>query len=234
MEEAMMAKRLSRTARRELIAAVRGRYLASTPPVKREILREFAAITGYHRKSAIRILNDGAGDGMVVIQRQRLRTYDQAFCATLVVLWEASDRVCGKRLHALLPSLVPALERHGHLVLDSSARTKLLGVSAATIDRLLGEARGACDRRRVRRAPTALRRSVPIRTYADWNSPEPGFMEIDLVAHCGDRLVGAFVHTLTLTDIASTWTECVPLLVRTGAYDPWVTFGMRQPGNNLS
>src|ERR1700694_5928274 len=146
MEEAVMAKRLSGTARRELIAAVRGRYLASTPPVKREILREFAAITGYHRKSAIRILNDGAGDGSVAIQRQRLRTYDQAFCATLVVLWEASDRVCGKRLHALLPSLVPALERHGHLVLDSSARTKLLGVSAATIDRLLGEARGACDR----------------------------------------------------------------------------------------
>jgi hypothetical protein len=213
----MMAKRLSGTARRELIAAVRGRYLASTPPVKREILREFAAITGYHRKSAIRILNGGGEDGIDVIQRQRLRTYDEGFCTTLIVLWEASDRVCGKRLQALLPSLVPALERHGHLVLDSSARTKLLRVSAATIDRLLAEARGACDRRRVRRAPTALRRSVPIRTYADWNSPEPGFMEIDLVAHCGDRLVGAFVYTLTLTDIASTWTECVPLLVRTGA-----------------
>ena len=213
----MMAKRLSGSARRELIAAVRGRYLASAPPAKREILREFAAITGYHRKSAIRILNGGAEDGADVVQRQRLRIYDEAFCTTLIVLWEASDRVCGKRLQALLPSLVPALERHGHLVLDSSARTKMLGVSAATIDRLLAEARGACDRRRVRRAPTALRRSVPIRTYADWKSPEPGFMEIDLVAHCGDRLVGAFVYTFTLTDIASTWTECVPLLVRTGA-----------------
>jgi hypothetical protein len=147
-----MAKRLSGTARRELIAAVRGRYLASTPPVKREILREFAAITGYHRKSAIRILNGSAEDGMEVVQRPRLRIYDSAFCTTLIVLWEASDRVCGKRLQALLPSLVPALERHGHLVLDSSARTKLLGVSAATIDRLLAEARGACDRRRARRA----------------------------------------------------------------------------------
>ena len=118
----------------------------------------------------------------------------------------------------MLPLLVPALERHGHLVIDSSARTQLLGVSAATIDRLLAEARGACDRRRVRRAPTALRRSVPIRTYADWNSPEPGFMEIDLVAHCGDRLVGAFVYPLTLTDIASTWTKCVPLLIPRPGY----------------
>jgi hypothetical protein len=197
-----MAKRLSGLARRELIVAVRGRYSTSAPSVKREILREFAAITGYHRNSAIRILN-GNGGHSVAIPRQRPRLYDDAFCSTLIVLWEASDRVCGKRLRALLPLLVPSLERHGHLVLEPPARIKLLAVSAATIDRLLAEARGLYDRRRVRRAPTALRRSVPIRTAADWNAPEPGFMEIDLVAHCGDRLVGAFIYTLTLTDYPS-------------------------------
>jgi hypothetical protein len=212
-----MAKRLSGSARRELVAAVRARYGASAPSVKREILREFSAITGYHRKSAIRILNEDGGESGVVVRCPRRRIYDEAFCRTLIVLWEASDRVCGKRLRALLPLLVPALERHGHLIVEPLARARLLGVSAATIDRLLVEARGLCGRRRVRRAPTALRPSVPIRTFADWNSPEPGFMEIDLVAHCGDRLIGAFVYTLTLTDIASTWTECVPLLVRTGA-----------------
>ena len=126
-------------------------------------------------------------------------------------LWQAAAGV------ALLPLLVPALKRHGHFVVEPLALTRLLGVSAATIDRLLVDARGLCGRRRVRRAPTALRRSVPIRTFAYWNSPEPGFMEIDLVANCGDRIIGVFVYTLTLTDIASTWTECVPLLVRTGA-----------------
>jgi hypothetical protein len=183
-----MAKRLSGLARRELIVAVRGRYSTSAPSVKREILREFVAITGYHRKSAIRILNDIGDASGAAIPLQRPRLYDDAFCSTLIVLWEASDRVCGKRLRALLPLLVPALERHGHLALEPSARIKLLAVSAATIDRLLAEARGLCARRRVRRAPTALRRSVPIRTYADWNSPEPGFMEIDLVAHCGGAL----------------------------------------------
>ena len=212
-----MAKRPSGSARRELVAAVRARYRGSAPSVKREILREFAAITGYHRKSAIRILNDEQTERASVTRHRRPRVYDEAFCRTLIVLREASDRVCGKRLRALLPLLVPALERHGHLVVEPMARARLLGVSAATIDRLLAEARRLCDRSRVRRAPTALRRSVPIRTFADWNSPEPGFMEIDLVAHCGDRLIGAFVYTLTLTDIASTWTECVPLLVRTGA-----------------
>jgi hypothetical protein len=212
-----MATRLSGSARRELIVAVRGRYSTSAPSVKRTILREFVAISGYHRKSALRILNGDGCDSKSTTAQLRPRLYDDAFRSTLIVLWEASDRVCGKRLRALLPLLVPALERHGHLVLEPSARIKLLAVSAATIDRLLADARGLCDRRRIRRAPTALRRSVPIRTSADWNSPEPGFMEIDLVAHCGDRLVGAFVYTLTLTDIASTWTECVPLLVRTGA-----------------
>jgi hypothetical protein len=211
-----MAKALSGSARRELIDAVRARYRSSEPAAKRLILREFTALTGYHRKSAIRVLNGVAGESDTVAPR-RPRIYDEAFCRTLVVLWEASDRVCGKRLRALLPVLVPALERHGHLILEPLARTKLLDVSAATIDRLLAEARGLSDRQRVRRAPSALRRSVPIRTYADWNAPDPGFMEIDLVAHCGERMAGAFVHTLTLTDIASTWTECVPLLVREGS-----------------
>jgi hypothetical protein len=212
----MAAKKLSGSARRELVTAVRARYRASDPSAKREILREFAAITGYHRKSAIRILSDHGREVSTKLLRTRPLIYDAAFCRTLIVLWEASDRVCGKRLRALLPLLVPALERHGHLVAEPVVRARL-AVSAATIDRLLGEAREHCGRRRARRAPTALRRSVPIRTFADWNMPQPGSMEMDLVAHCGDRLEGSFVYTLTLTDIASTWTECVPLLVRTGA-----------------
>ena len=212
-----MAKTLSGVARRELIDAVRARYRISTRAEKRLILREFSAITGYHRKSAIRVLNQADGTDAAVCRAARPRVYDEAFRRTLVVLWEASDRVCGKRLRAILPTLVPALEHHGHMAVDAGTRAKLMAISAASIDRLLQEARGLSDRRSPRRMPTALRRSVPIRTYADWNAPPPGFMEIDLVAHCGEVLKGAFVHTLTLTDIASGWTECVPLVVRDSA-----------------
>ena len=107
----MAARTLSGPARRELVDAVRVRYRISTPTGKRLILREFVAISGYHRKSAIRILNGDADENDAVARRRRPRVYDEAFCRTLVVLWEASDRVCGKRLRALLPSLVPALER---------------------------------------------------------------------------------------------------------------------------
>ena len=185
-----MAKTLSGVARRELIDAVRARYRISTRAEKRLILKEFSAITGYHRKSAIRVLNQVDGADAAVCRTVRPRVYDEAFRRTLVVLWEASDRVCGKRLRAILPTLVPALEHHGHMAVDAGRRAKLMAISAASIDRLLQEARGLSDRRSPRRMPTALRRSVPIRTYADWNAPPPGFMEIDLVAHCGEVLKG--------------------------------------------
>ncbi len=132
----------------------------------------------------------------------------------LTTLWEASDRLCGKRLRPLLPALVDALERHGHLMLDDSLRKRLLAASPATIDRLLHAARATTSAERRARGKPALRRSVPVRTFADWNDPPPGNMEIDLVAHCGGTVAGSFVHTLVLTDIATGWTECLPLVVR--------------------
>jgi hypothetical protein len=116
-----------------------------------------------------------------------------------------------------LPVLVPSLERNGHLKLAEAIREKLMAMSASTIDRMLRDIRSVGGRRRRRNAPTPLRKNVPVRTFADWNEPPPGFMEMDLVAHCGDIAAGSFAHTLTLTDIASGWTECLPLLVREGS-----------------
>jgi len=152
-------------------------------------------------------------------KRPRLRLYDEAVRVALVTLWEASDRVCDKRPKPLLSVLVPALERHGHLQLDDVVRTKLMSASAATIDRLLATPRAATlgRRRAARGALPTTRRSVPVRTFGDWKEPPPGFLEIDLVAHGGGSVEGSFVHTLTLTDIASGWTECVALLVRDSA-----------------
>lgn len=205
------------TTRRELVGALRARYQASSREDKTRILEEFITVSGYHRKSAIRILNGSQAIDGRSRRPQRPRLYDEAVRQALLVLWEVSDRVCGKRLKALIPVLLPALERHGHLELNSTIRDKLTGISAASIDRLLRDARGVGTRRRPKRKPTAPQRQVPIRTFADWpDEPQPGYMEIDLVAHCGESMAGSAVHTLTLTDVASGWTECVPLLVREG------------------
>src|SRR5204863_2998550 len=93
---------------------------------------------------------------------------------------------------------------------------RLVAMSAATIDRALVDIRqqaGTATRRRS--APSAaIRRSVPVRTFDDWDNPPPGFVEADLVAHSGPVARGSFVQTLVLTDIATGWTECAPLLVR--------------------
>ena len=208
---------ISMAARQELVQAIRGRYRTGSADGKGRILDEFVALTGYHRKHAIRVLNGLTGT-RTSTRRGRLRLYDEAVHQALVVFWEASDRICGKRLKPLLPILLPALERHGHLSLDPAVREQLLAVSASTIDRMLSNARASTGGRRARAKTTlAVRRRVPVRTFADWHEPAPGFVEADLVVHCGESMAGSFASTLVLTDIASGWTECLVLLVREGS-----------------
>ena len=198
----------------ELVAAVAERYARSGRSERGRILDEFVAVTGHHRKHAMRLLR--GGDGSAERKARRGRVYDAAMREALIVLWEASDRVCGKRLRPLLPVLVEAMERHGHLRLAPEVRIGVLAMSAATIDRLLRDARTRAGGKPRRRTPpsAAVRRSVPVRTFSDWQDPAPGFFEADLVAHSGPTSRGSYVQTLVLTDIASGWTECAPLLVR--------------------
>jgi hypothetical protein len=202
--------------RKELIEAVRARYGDAPTSDRTRIVDEFVALTGYHRKYATRVLGSALG-GEPPVACARNRLYDEAVRQALVVVWEAGDRVCGKRLHPLIPILIDAMERHGHLALDPLVKARLLQVSAATIDRSLSAARASIDGQRKRRAGTgaAIRRSVPVRTFADWRDPPPGFFEVDMVEHCGGpKTDGDFVHTLVLTDIASGWTECVAMPLR--------------------
>ena len=198
--------------RGELVTAVGTRYRESTRAEKRLILDEFVALTGYHRKHATRLLKERGALSAITPRTRKGTIYDEAVRQALILLWEASDRICGKRLKPVLPLLVTSLERHGHLALDSIVRAKLLKVSPATIDRLLAPVRRE-GRERPRRNQ-ALKHSVSIKTFADWKESTPGYAEVDLVSHCGGSITGSYVHTLTLTDVATGWTECVALLAR--------------------
>ena len=111
------------------------------------------------------------------------------------------------------------MERHGHLDLDPEVRERLLAASAATLDRLLKPVRATVASRRKRRRNLQRGRHIPVRTQTthygdDWNKPPSGFLEIDLVAHCGDNMGGSFVYSLVATDVCTGWTEAVPLLAR--------------------
>ena len=207
-------RKVSMATRRELVAAVRERYRSSDRKSKGHVLDEFVAVTGFHRKHAMRILRASV-TGPATCRPER-RIYDEAVRTALVVLWEASDRLCSKRLRPLIPILVEAMEGHGHLNLAPEVRAKLLQMSSATIDRALRPVRDAGQKARRRRGVTGteLRRSVPIRTFDDWGDPAPGHMEVDLVSHSGPVAKGSWAWTFTLTDIATGWTECAPLLVR--------------------
>ncbi len=198
--------------RKELIAAVGQRYREASKTDRTKILDEFAELTQYHRKHAIRVLTSAPCGPRRSLARNLL--YGEAVRQALIVLWEAADRLCGKRLRALIPMLVDAMGRHGHLSLDATVKDKLLSVSAATIDRALRATRELIDGKRKRRTGVgaAIRRSIPVRTFSDWRDPPPGFFEVDMVEHCGGpKTDGNFVHSLVLTDIASGWTECVAM-----------------------
>jgi hypothetical protein len=130
--------------RRELKEAIGQRYRAAGGWERRQILDEFTRVTGYHRKHALRVLHRPF---VPQPARPHKRIYDEAVRQALGLLWEAGDRICGKRLKALLPVLIESMERHGHLSLNPVVRSSVLDVSAATIDRLLRpvrEASGAC------------------------------------------------------------------------------------------
>jgi|ERR1039458_10136332 hypothetical protein len=208
-----MEPKITLSARIELTRAIRDRYRTASGDAKHQILTEFIAVSGYHPKSAIRILSRQYEGSRRQQTRDRPRLYDEAIRQALIVLWEASDRVCGKRLKPLLRILIPSLERHGHLSLEQGIRVKMLAMSAATIDRLLRVPKAAMGKKKPRRVGPEIRRRVAIRTFADWNDPPPGSMEMDLVAHCGDVNRGSYVKGFTpylailisLTRVIASW-----------------------------
>jgi len=196
----------------EYAQAMRFRYERAPKVVKGKLLDEFMQITGLHRKAAIRLLNKTQQVGMGK-RRGRPRKYGSAVVGMLKAVWEASDRLCSKRLQPFLPEMVRILRRHGEQRIDAVLETQLCQMSPSTIDRLLRPHRKGRGRRSLAttRPGSLLKSCIPIRTFADWQENEPGFMETDLVAHCGENTEGFYLNTLCAVDVASGWTECLPV-----------------------
>src|SRR5260370_9577337 len=182
-----IGRQLSLATKRELIEAIAIRYRAGTRIEKKKILDEFIEVTGFHRKHAIRVLRKACRAKRGVAQKvPRARPFYEAAIAALTVLWEAADRICGKRLKEAIPTLVAAMERHGHLQLDAEVRQRLLTMSAATMDRLLKPVRELAKQgRRKTTINTALRKSIVVRTFSDWNNQPPVYSERTTIGHCG-------------------------------------------------
>jgi len=202
---------MSQRSKRELVEATRPRYLKANKAGKAHILNEFVANTGYHRKYAIRILKHRAKPKGLK-KKGRQKVYQGEVVQALSWIWEICGRICSKRLKPFLPEIVSVLERQNELHLTAETKTLLLSMSCATIDRRLGPVRFEHRHGLSTTKPgTLLKKAIPVRTYTPWEDEKPGFVEIDLVAHCGETTEGQYLNTLTATDLATGWTECLAI-----------------------
>jgi hypothetical protein len=202
---------MSQRSKRELWETIQPRYLKASKADKHKILDEFIASSGYHRKYAIRILRHGYPRG-----QHKRKGKKPIYCGEVVValeqIWEIYGRICSKRLHPFLPEGIKILERCGEISLSAETKQLLLRMSRATIDRCLRPVRSRLSHGLSTTKPgTLLKKAITVRTFADWDENKPGFMEIDLVAHCGMSTEGQYLNTLTCTDICTGWTEPIAL-----------------------
>ena len=210
--------RVTMETRKEITKATRQRYQKASREGKGKILDEICEITGWHRKHAIRVLNEPvlppARRGSKRLAgpkeaRGRRPVYTDEALATLRKVWAILDCPCGKRLAAVMGETLDALIRLKEVDVTEATYDSLCRVSAATCDRLLVHDREKVflKGRPTTKPGTLLRSQIPVRTFADWDEGYPGFLEAGLVAHCGASTAGEYVNSLDATDIATGWTE---------------------------
>jgi hypothetical protein len=194
----------------ELLEVVRPRYLKASKVEKQKILDEFTSATGYHRKHAIRVLKN-----QVQVQNHlkgKTKTYKTIYGGEVVQaleqIWEIYGHICSKRLQPFLPEAIKVLERCKEIELPQATKELLLKISSASIDRCLRTIRIKSPHGLSTTKPGSLLKNlIPVRTFTEWDEERPGFMEIDLVAHCGNTTQGQYLNTLTCTDISTGWTD---------------------------
>ena len=205
---------MSLKSKRELKEVVQPRYLKANKIEKQKILDEFTSATGYHRKHAIRVLKN-----QVQVQNHlkgKTKTYQTTYRGEVVQvleqIWEIYGHLCSKRLQPFLPEAIKVLERCQEIELSKETKGLLLKISSASIDRCLRRVRIKSRHGLSTTKPGSLLKTlIPVRTFTAWDEERPGFMEIDLVAHCGNTTEGQYLNTLTCTDLSTGWTDVTAL-----------------------
>jgi len=195
--------------RQAVTQAIATRYRRASKAGKGKILDELCATTGWHRSHARKALGQALRPRVVRPRTVRPPTYGPEVVVALQLCWAVLGGPTGKRLAPVLPDLVERLRRFQELQIDEATAGLLMRMAPATIDRRLAPARAAMVLRgRSHTKPgSLLKDAIAIRTWAQWDDAVPGFVEIDLVGHEGGNAVGEHCYTLTVTDIATGWTE---------------------------
>lgn len=199
---------MSQKIREELLPRLRQRYSSRGREGRTRILDELCEQFGYSRKHAIKLMGGKVGWGGTPAKRKgRPPIYDESVADVFWSISKVAEYPCGKRLAEMRKLWLPYYEAH-HGRLDGALRKKVTAISAAQIDRLLAsrKARYGGRGRSGTKPGGLLKTQIPIRTD-NWDIDRPGYLEADTVAHCGTRLEGDFVWSVTYTDIWSGWTS---------------------------
>ena len=203
------------------------RYNRARKKEKTKILDEFTALTKYNRcysscilkpkkEKVIGYIRTGGKKIKYVLKKDkkkkkaRARIYDYDVFLALRKIWTIFDFICSKRLKPFMAEAIKKLTKHKEIKLTPIVKQKLIKISASTIDRLLKPEK---DRYRLGKGRkgtkpgTLLKKSIPIRTFSDWDEKKPGFLEADLVGHDGGISSGDFAQSLNFVDILTGWDE---------------------------
>jgi hypothetical protein len=185
---------------------LRAKYRLASPKKRTKILDEINDLTGIHRKSLIRMLNRNPKRKKQRRGQKPKYQYDKIL-PILKIIWLASDQMCSKKLHVAIPEWLPHYEIENGTI-DDFLRLQLISISPSTIDRILKKTKVKSKHKGLggTKPGRILKNQIPIRLH-HWDNNEPGFLEADTVAHCGNHMDGNFVWSITFTDIHTTWTE---------------------------
>lgn len=193
--------------RKEYLKTIKPRYLGASKEEKSKILDEYCRNTGQNRKYVIRKLSPRVSSEPTQ-RKARKQIYDAPVIAKLVKIWEILDYPCGQRLAPMIPEMLKKLKSLDELETSEEVTRKLRKISPATIDRRLVHQKEYLHRRRftTTKPGSLLKAQIPIK-LTEWDLSKIGYVEVDLVAHCGDSVFGDYTNTLNLTEISSGWSE---------------------------
>lgn len=195
------------TARMQYLKAVYARYHKASKQEKGRILDEFCKVCRYHRKHVLRLLHrPPPQDPAPRIRRRRPFRYSPYLLQVVRAIWTASGYLCGQRLKEAIPLWLPSVRRRFRLT--PAMEQQIQAISPRQLDARLKEHKRSLHRRfyTTTRPGRLLKSMIAIRTF-NADIDQPGFLEIDTVAHCGQSLQGEFLYTLTATDIFTGWTD---------------------------
>lgn len=193
-------------ARMEYLKSIHTRYHKAVKEAKSRILEEFCQVNKYNRKYAIRLLNAPLPDSKEVVRRHKPFLYSAQAIEVAAEIWEYSGYLCGQRLKEAFPLWLPAARKR--FSVTPQVEQELLTISPRQLDHRLRDRKKKRKKRiySLTRPGSFLKHMIPIRTH-NWDIKKPGYLENDLVAHCGNSSDGLFINTLTATDIETGWTE---------------------------